>query len=52
MIVILIYNGLFQIKVHYVLVHKFLNISTNSVAVKKQNLLTKQEPEGTHNIDL
>ena len=32
--------------------HKFKNFSAESIAGKKHNLLTKQEPEGIYNIDL
>ena len=35
-----------------VLAHNITNIPAESIAGKKHNLLTKQEPEGTYNIDL
>ena len=36
----------------FALAHKFTNISAERIAGQKQNSLTKQEPEGTYNIDL
>ena len=39
-------------KIFFVLAHKFTNIPTESIADKNQNLLIKQEPGSTYNIDL
>ena len=49
---ILEYNGIFPYNLLSALPHKFTNISTESIAGKKQILQTKQEPEGTYNIGL
>ena len=48
----MVYNGIFQWNFLSVLAHKFTNIPAEGIAGKKQNLLAKQEPEGTYNIDL
>ena len=45
-------HGIFQQTFLFALAHKFTNISAERIAGQKQNSLTKQEPEGTYNIDL
>lgn len=43
----MVYNGIFQSDFLSVLAHKFPTILAESILGKKQNILTKKEPEGT-----
>ena len=45
-------HAIFQQTILFTLAHKLRNISAERIDGQKQNSLTKQEPEGTYNIDL